>query len=285
MKLRTKIGASAIGLSAVSLVALATPIMSQSSTQTIRSGNFSGPGANLPSSFGGAFYSYFAANMNSANLVAVSPPRGRRARFRSDWDGRSASSGSDAVIGVGWNSSSSNRNRNITFTLNRWSRTTNVATMGIYGWRCPAATNSSVSNIVEYYVVNNWANDVNQFVPFDASRGGNATRLRSFTFDGATYNIYRTPRTNAGHGCVDVRQNQNFTQLWAVRQGRKFNTQTINMRTIFDQWAATRFNLSNGTSVAGRSRRVSIGPSNSGYQIVAIEGINSGNGSADITVH
>ncbi len=282
MKLSKKIGISAIGLTAISLAA-ATPILSQTSTMTIRNGNFSGPGAFLPRSFGGAFFSYFATNMNNANLVAVSAP-GERGRFQSTWDGRSASAGSDAVIGIGWNSSSANRNRNITFTLNRWSRTTNVATMGIYGWRCPAPTNSSVNNIVEYYVVNNWANDVSQFVPFDAAARGNATELRSFTFDGATYKIYRTPRFNAGHGCVGVRQNQNFTQLWAVRQGRKFNRQTVNMGTIFNQWAATRFNIRNGVSVRGNGRRVSIGPSNSGYQIVAIEGINSGNGFADITV-
>lgn len=283
MKLSVKLGLSAIGLSAASLIALATPIMSQTSTMSIKSGDFEGAGAFFPSSFGGAFYSYFASNMNSANLVAVSAP-GRRGRFRSDWDAKSERDRSDAVIGIGWNSSSLNRNRNITFTLNKWSKTTDVATMGIYGWRCPTAARGDVSDIVEYYVVNNWANDITQFVPFDAATNSNATELKRFTFDNATYKIYRTPRINAGHGCVGIDQGQDFTQLWAVRQGRKFNTQSINMKTIFDQWAATRFNISRGSSVAGSANRVSIGGSVSGYQIVAIEGINAGNGSADITV-
>lgn len=273
---KTVASASALALGAVGLA-----VAVHAAESSVKSGNFSGPIATLPSGCNaGVYYSYFAAGLDSGSLTCTSPaPTGTLAQATMSWKGNSPRSTStevdDYVAGIGYNPQAANKTRTIKFRVNSFTfsnaQTTatdpKLATVGVYGWLCPNSTQRSAGQErTEYYVVDRWAGSFG--VPFGTKAFG------TVSLGGATYNLYFSGIINRGHGCGAG--DANFRQLWAVRSSSNTSTTSdisIKMSDFFNAFS----NLKNGKKVS-----VSAGPA--GYQIVGVEGLGATQGTVKISL-
>ena len=248
---------------------------------SVKTGNFAGAIAQLPSECNsGVYYSYFGVGLSSASLTCTSPrPTGALARATMKWKGDSPRSNStqvdDYVTGIGYKPASANKTRTVKFRINTFTfsnaQTTatdpKLATVGVYGWLCPSSAQIKDGfERTEYYVVDRWAGSFG--VPFGTRSYGTTT------LNGKTYNLYYSGIINRGHGCGSG--DANFRQLWAVRSSSNTSTTSdvsINMGTFFSAFN----NLKNG-----KGKSVSASPA--GYQIVGVEGLGATQGTVTVTL-
>ncbi|SPO04158.1 probable Endo-1,4-beta-xylanase 22 [Cephalotrichum gorgonifer] len=150
-------------------------------------------------------------------------------------------SGGNLVGGKGWNPGGP---KEITYS-GTWSPVNNGNSyLTIYGW--------TRNPLVEYYIVENHG---------EYNPGSQATPKGSIQYDGATYNLYQSTRTQQ----PSIDGTQTFQQYWAIRQqGRTAGT--VDTGVFFDAWAAQGMRLGNHY-----------------YMIVATEAYRSA-GSSHITV-
>lgn len=236
-----------IGTAVFSVASFIMPAAAQAGERQVCGSNGEGPSG----TYNKAFWTWFKVTDRRGNCIVLRDDD--RASFNARWD--LVGEGSDAVGGMGWSRGS--RGRKIEYQLNSMS-STGKASFGVYGWTCGR-------NVIEYYVVETWGDET--YVPFDPDQGengGNAIPSGTVTSDGATYDLYRTRRYNAGNACGDP---QDFWQNWSVRRSKRSNgTHTVSMGNHSNAWAANRWFLGDFDS----------------YQVMAPEGLNTAKGSVDV---
>jgi uncharacterized repeat protein (TIGR02543 family) len=120
-----------------------------------------------------------------------------------------------------------------------WSSTDNVKMLGIYGWAFYASgsvptkqengTNSSFSNQIEYYIIQD------RGTYNSATSGTNSKKYGSGTIDGIAYDYYVCDRLNQPM----LTGNGNFKQYFSVPQSTGSHRQsgTISVSKHFQEWA------------------------------------------------
>ena len=149
--------------------------------------------------------------------------------------------------GVGWNTGKASRK--IGYNLGVFSVTsgsTGCAYAGVYGW--------TRSDLIEYYVIDNWVN----------YRPTGGTRLGSVSSDGGTYDIYKE-----SHNGPNINGSGPFTQVRSVRTSQRAtrSNNTVTFQNHANAWNSAGARLGSSWS----------------YQTYIVEGYNSA-GSGNATV-
>jgi hypothetical protein len=111
---------------------------------------------------------------------------------------------------------------------------TKNAYLSVYGWITNGA-GSSTTNLVEYYIIENYG----EFNP--GTGNSNAVSKGSATIDGAVYNFYEIPMTNR----PSIKGNTNFTQYLSIRQTKRMEG-TISVSEHFKAWNTAGMTKVNG---------------------------------------
>lgn len=146
------------------------------------------------------------------------------------------------TCGKGWSSGS--KTRVIGYNCGAYTHNGGGGSFGYYGWcRNP---------LMEYYVNEKWG----------PTRPANGSSLRTFSSDGATYNVYTAWRSNA----PSIDGTQSFRQIYSTRtsQAPTGSNQTITFANHVNAWAAAGYPLGSDMSPAAILLTEAWGQSN-GY--------------------
>jgi endo-1,4-beta-xylanase len=114
----------------------------------------------------------------------------------------------------------------------------------VYGW--------TQNPLIEYYILENYG---------EYNPGNSATRKGNVTYDGSTYGLFQSQRTNQ----PSIEGTKTFQQYWAIRQTKRTGG-TVDTGFFFDAW--TKANMPMGKH---------------NYMVLATEGYRSA-GQASINV-
>jgi len=109
---------------------------------------------------------------------------------------------------------------------------TKNAYLSCYGWISNGAGSSNTTNLVEYYIIDNYG----EYNP--GPDGG--TLKGSATIDGATYNFYEKTRTGPS-----IKGNTTFTQYFSIRASKRTEG-TISVSQHFNAWDTNEMTKVNG---------------------------------------
>lgn len=211
------------------------------------------------------FFTFYSVSMSDDTCMTMFESKSKHFSYK--WNG--SRDGADVVGGMGWEIGS--KSRDIGYNVGDFSNLYESEEEGkfgsiyisVYGWDCTEAG----SDMVEYYIVENWHGD--EFRPYDNSKKAPAIKLQTTAkINGSVYDIYETTQIQQPNACGPG--NADFKQYWSIRRDKApiGVNNIISFSKHVDAWATSDLKLSN----------------NMGYQVMGPEGIGYSSGQLNMTV-
>ncbi len=213
----------------------------------------------------GKYFTFYSVSMSDDTCMTIFDSESKHFSYK--WNG--SRDGADVVGGMGWEVG--NKTRDIGYNVGDFSNLYENHDDGkfgsiyisVYGWDCTEAG----SNMVEYYIVENWHGD--EFRPYDNSKQAPAIKLQTTEeINGSVYDIYETTQIQQPNACGPG--NADFKQYWSIRRTKApiGVNNIISFSKHVDAWNKSDLTLSN----------------NMGYQVMGPEGIGYSSGQLNMTV-